>query len=53
MKKPYSLRLDTDLMERLKKIAESENRSRSNLIEFVLWERVKKYNVRLANGVKC
>ena len=38
-KKVYSVRLNEELLEELKKIAEKENRSLSNLVETVL----KKY----------
>lgn len=38
MKKMFSFRLDPDLIEKLRKIAEKQNRSLANLIETILKE---------------
>jgi len=39
---PISLRLSAPLLERLDRWAEDEGRSRSNLIQFLLWDQVRK-----------
>ena len=44
MKKLYSMYLDTDLIDKLDKIAEKENRSRSNLIETLIRDEVNTYD---------
>jgi hypothetical protein len=38
---PTSVRLSAPLLERLDRIAESQGRKRSNLIQHVLWEYVR------------
>lgn len=42
MKKPQTFKLDPDLIERLKKLAEKDNRPFNNYVETLLFEHVKK-----------
>ena len=40
---PFSVRLSAPLLERLDRIARSENRKRGNLIQHILWEYVRRH----------
>ena len=42
MKKTYSLRLDEDLVQEIEKIAETENRNFSNMVETILKKEIFK-----------
>ena len=42
---PYPLRIDEELMEELKKMAEAHSRSVNKEIEFLIKEAIKKYRI--------
>lgn len=42
MKIPYSIRLDVELIKKIDKLAEKENRSRNLQIEYILIQAVSK-----------
>ena len=49
---PYPLRIDEDLMEELKEMADAHSRSVNKEIEFLIKEAVKKYKAELTDEIK-
>lgn len=49
---PYPLRIDEDLMEELKEMAEAHSRSVNKEIEFLIKEAIKKYKAELTDEIK-
>ena len=49
---PYPLRIDEDLMEELKEMADAHSRSVNKEIEFLIKEAVKKYKIENADEIK-
>ena len=49
---PYPLRIDEELMEELKEMAEAHSRSVNKEIEFLIKEAIKKYKIEVADEIK-
>ena len=49
---PYPLRIDEELMDELKEMAEAHSRSVNKEIEFLIKEAVKKYKAELTDEIK-
>ena len=49
---PYPLRIDEELMEELKEMAEAHSRSVNKEIEFLIKEAIKKYKTELTDEIK-